>query len=189
MSVQRDLTAVTDDTQPIVAQPVVQPVAAVWTEPTGEPHVVRTVAAETVQVRSSMTVSPASVVACVASIILLLFGALNLARAGLDGPLRDPVVEVAGYAGTAVLGLIALGLGLAMLAAAFSRDRGTIIFVSVVLGVSAATLALEPSVGGDLIAAESDFGVAVLIIAVFVGFVAAVAPSVRRTSNRLERVA
>ena len=98
-----------------------------------------------------MTISPAAVVACVASIVLLLFGAINVARAGLDGPLRDPVVEVAGYKGTAVLGLIMLGVGIVLLGAAFSRDRGAILFVSIVIGVAGATLAIEPTVGGDLI--------------------------------------
>ncbi|MCU1359470.1 MAG: hypothetical protein JWN99_759, partial [Ilumatobacteraceae bacterium] len=66
--------------------------------------------------------------------------------------------------------------------------RGAILFVSIVIGVAGATLAIEPTVGGELVAAEGNFGVAVLIIAAFVAFVAAVAPSVRRTSNRFERV-
>ena len=89
---------------------------------------------QTTQIRSSMTMSPAAVVAGIASIVLLLFGAINVARAGIDGAWRDPIVEVASYQGTAVLGLIALGAGIALLSAAFSRDRGAIMFVSIVLG-------------------------------------------------------
>jgi hypothetical protein len=150
--------------------------------------VVPPVAHETVQVRSSLTVSPAAIVACVAAIGLLLFGAINVARAGLDGPWRDPIVQVSGYEGTAVLGLIVLGAGIALLGAAFSRDRGAILFVSIVIGIAGTTLAIEPTVGGDVVAAEGNFGVAVLIVAVVVATVATVAPSVRRTTDRIEHV-
>jgi hypothetical protein len=143
---------------------------------------------ETVQVESSMTVSPAAIVGGMASIVLLLFGAVNVARAGFDGAWRDPIVQVAGYEGTTVLGLIVLGAGITLLGASLSRDRGAILFVSLVLAVAGATVAIEPTVGGDLIATESSFGVAVLIGAIFVAFVAAVAPTVRRTRNSLQRV-
>ena len=182
----RDVSIVSDDTQPVVVQPV-HPVAGDNVVGQSDMIVTQVPAHETVQVRSSMTISPAAVVSCIASIVLLLFGAINLARAGIDGPWRDPVVEVASYQGTAVLGLIALGAGIALLGASFSRDRGAIMFVAIVLGVAGATVAIEPDVGGDLIATESSFGVAILIVAAFVAFVAAVAPSVRRTSSRLER--
>jgi hypothetical protein len=186
----RDVTIVSDDTQPVVVEtvhPLTQEPA--FGAPVGEPVVVTEIPArETVQVRSSMTISPAAVVAGIAAVALMLFGAINLARAGIDGTWREPVVQVAGFEGTALLGLISLVAGIALLAAAFSRDRGAILFVSIVIGVAGATLAIEPTVGGDLIASESSFGVAVLIVSAFVAFVAAVAPSVRRTSNRLERL-
>jgi hypothetical protein len=177
----RDVNIVTDDTQPVVAHQV-RPM-------TSEPDMIVTEvpAHQTTQVRTSMTISPAAVVAGIASIVLLLFGAINLARAGVDGSWRDPIVEVASYEGTAILGLIALGAGIALLGAALSRDRAAILFVSIVLGIAGATVAIEPTVGGDLIATEASLGIAVLIISVFVAFVAAVAPSVRRTSNHLER--
>lgn len=191
MSIQRDVSIVHDETQPVMAPPVLPdptPSAAqrpaVVTAPRAVPV---SPVHETVQVRSAMTISPAAIVGGIGSIVLLLFGAINLARGGVDGPMRDPVVQVAGYQGTAVLGLIVLGAGLALLAASFSRDRGAILFVSIVLGVAAATVAIEPTVGGDLVSVERDFGIAVLIVTVFVAFVAVVAPSVRRTSNRLER--
>jgi hypothetical protein len=209
MSIQRDVSVVHDETRPDMAPPtlpdptpharaeavmdteVVTAVPVTAVPVTAVPVTAVPVTAvpvhEVVQTQSSMTISPAAIVAGAASIVLLLFGAINLARAGVDGPMRDPVVEVAGYQGTAVLGLIVLGAGLALLAASFSRDRGAILFVSIVLGVAAATVAIEPTVGGDLVAVERDFGIAVLIVAVFVAFVAVVAPSVRRTSNRLER--
>lgn len=191
MSIQRDISVVSDETQPVMASPVLpDPIPSASQRHTviATPGVVGAPMHETVQVRSSMTISPAAIVGGVGAIVLLLFGAINIARAGLDASMRDPVVQVAGYQGTAVLGLIVLGAGLTLLAASFSRDRGAILFVTIVLGVAAATVAIEPTVGGELVAVERDFGVAVLIISIFVAFVAVVAPSVRRTSNRLERV-
>jgi hypothetical protein len=175
----RDVTVVSDADQPVYVAPTAggRPDVVVGTAP----------AHEVVQVRSSMTVSPAGIVATIAAIVLCLFGAINVARAGFDGAWREPVVSVAGYEGTAVLGLIVLAVGVILLIAGLSRDRGAILFVSIVTGIAGATLAFEPTVGGDLIAAERDFGIAVLILAVFVCFVAAVAPSVRRTSDRVER--
>jgi hypothetical protein len=179
----RDVSIVSDDTQPVLIQePPVVGTAAAQPE-----YAVIEAPRETVQVRTTMTFSPAALVACLEAIALLLFGAINLARAGVDGPWRDPIVEVAGYQGTAVLGVIVLVAGLALLGAAFSRDRGAILFMAIVLGVAGATLAIEPTVGGELISAEEGFGVAVLIMAAFLAFVAAIAPSVRRTSNRFER--
>ncbi|MGD9996823.1 MAG: hypothetical protein AB7L17_22945 [Ilumatobacteraceae bacterium] len=187
----RDVSVATDDTREVIARPtrpaaypppVVDPATQVVTPVVTEvpPH-------EVVAVRHSMSFSPASVVACIAAMALMLFGAVNIARAGFDGPMRDPVVEVAGFQGTAVLGLIALGAGILLLGAAFSRDRGAILFVSIVIGVAAATVAIEPNVGGGTISTESSFGVAVTIMAAVVALVAALAPTMRRTSDHIER--
>ena len=142
---------------------------------------------ETAVTHRSVTISPASVVAGVAAIAMLLFGAVNVARAGLDAPLSDPVVEVAGYSGTVVVGLIMLAFGIILLGAALSRDRAAILFVSIVTGIAGATLAIEPTVGGDTLMAERDLGIALVIASVFVAFVALVAPTVRHTTDQYER--
>ncbi|MBI5088655.1 MAG: hypothetical protein HZB15_07295 [Actinobacteria bacterium] len=187
----RDVSIASDDTREVVARPVrpaayAAPAGQVVTAPTAvvtevPPH-------EVVAVRTSMSVSPAAVVAGIAAVALMLFGAINLARAGLDSPLRDPVVEVAGFEGTAVLGMIALGAGILLLGSAFSRDRGAIMFVSIIIGVAATTVAIEPNVGGGTISTEAAFGVAVAIMAAVVAVVSALAPTMRRTSDRIERI-
>lgn len=165
----------------------VDPVPAVETVPVVETVLVAPATHEARVTRRSVTISPASVVGGVAAIAMLLFGAINIARAGLDAPLRDPVVEVAGYAGTAVVGIIMLAFGLVLLGASLSRDRAAILFVSIVTGIAGATLAIEPTVGGDLLMAERDLGIALAIASAFVAFVALVAPSVRRTTDQYER--
>jgi hypothetical protein len=179
----RDVSIATDDTHEVIARPL-RPAAF---PPPAEGVVAEVPPHEVVAVRHSSTFSPASIVACIGSIALMLFGAVNLARAGFDGPMREPVVEVAGFQGTAVLGLIALGAGIVLLGAAFSRDRGAILFVSIVIGVAAATVAIEPNVGGGTISTEAGFGVAVAIMAAVIALVAAMAPTMRHTSDRIER--
>ena len=83
----RDVSIVSDDTQPVLIQePPVVGTAAAQPE-----YAVIEAPRETVQVRTTMTFSPAALVACLEAIALLLFGAINLARAGVDGPWRDPV--------------------------------------------------------------------------------------------------
>eukprot|EP01036_Dinobryon_divergens_P042113 gene42113-55910_t len=111
-------------------------------------------------------VSPAAVMAGATSVVLLLWGAVTLARAGTDAPWREPVVEVAGATGTAILGMIVLGAGGALLLAAFTRSRGAIGFVAVVLGVAAATVAIEPTVGADALGADRNGAIGALILLV-----------------------
>jgi hypothetical protein len=195
----RDVTVVSDDTREVLVDPATRtryapPVGAPVADPAvGAPlvaaaPVVEVPPHETVAVRSSMIVSPAAVAACLASIALMLFGAVNLARAGFDAPLREPVVSVAGFQGTAVLGLIALGAGIVLLGTAFSRDRGAILFVSIIIAVAGATVAIEPSVGGGVIATEASFGVAVMVGAALVALIAALSPTVRRTTDRYAHI-
>lgn len=155
--------------------------------PLTAPPVAAAPVVETAVTHRSVTISPASVVAGVAAIAMLLFGAVNVARAGLDAPLSDPVVEVAGYSGTVVVGLIMLAFGIILLGAALGRDRAAILFVSIVTGIAGATLAIEPTVGGDTLMAERDLGIALVIASVFVAFVALVAPTVRHTTDQYER--
>ena len=133
-------------------------------------------------------VSPASVMAGATSVVLLLWGAVTLARAGTDTPWREPIVEVAGATGTAILGMIVLGAGGALLLAAFTRSRGAIGFVSVVLGVAAATVAIEPTVGADALGADRNGAIAALILLAITLLVALLAPDVDRVDERREYV-
>lgn len=131
-------------------------------------------------------VSPAAVMAGATSVVLLLWGAVTLARAGTDTPWREPIVEVAGATGTAILGMIVLGAGGFLLLAAFTRNRGAIGFVSVVLGVAAATVAIEPTVGADALGADRNGAIGALILLGITLLVALLAPDVDRVDERRE---
>ena len=116
----------------------------------GEPVVERPIvaASTTRQTISTHTFSIPSVVAGVAGIALIVIGAVAIARTDLDAPLSEPVVEVAGFAHNATLGIVELVAGLCLLAAAVTRSRGAIMFVSIVVGVAAVISLIEPTVGG-----------------------------------------
>ena len=160
--------------QPMVQQPMVQ-------QPAAEPF-----HQEAVTVSSHRRVSPAAIVATIAAVMLVLWGAVALARAGVASTLREPVVEVFGFSGTAILAIIVLASGFVLLLAGLSRDRGAILFVSIVIGIAAATMAIEPDLGGDALMGERGFGIAVLIGAAVTALVAALTPDVDRTAQRRE---
>jgi hypothetical protein len=132
--------------------------------------------------------NPASVVAVMVAIALGVVGAVAIARAGLDEPLDEPIVEVAGVTHTAVLGLIEIGMALVLLWAGLSRDRGAMLFISILFGTTALVAAIEPSVGGDTLAIERGWAVSLVVAFAIVALAAAVAPSVWRSTERVDRI-
>ena len=175
-----------DPGQPITQtqQPVVvaaQPAAStpvVHVQPAA-PEVVRSR-----RVVSWRTFAPAAWLGAVLAVVLIVIGAVAVLRAGLDGPLDDPVVSVAGFDHTALLGLIEAGAGIVLLFAALSRDRGAILGVSLLIGIAALVAAIEPP--ADTLAIERSFAVIIAIAAGVVALVAAIAPSVWRTTERVD---
>jgi hypothetical protein len=139
------------------------------------------VRSETVLTSRTSRFTPGAVVAGVVAIGLLVLGGITVARAGLDSSLDQPVVEVAGYTATALLGLIELAFGLLLLTAALSRANGAILFLGIAGGVMALVAVFQPSVGEGSLAVERGFAV---IAAIVMGVVVAAAllPSVRRRS-------
>jgi hypothetical protein len=152
-----------------------------------EHPVVGTVAAER-RVVSRRRFDPAAVLAVIAAIALGVVGAVAIARAGLSSPLDEPVVHVAGTTHTAILGIIELGAGLVLLWAGLSRDRGAILFTSILFGAAALVAAIEPSVGGDALAIERSWAVVLVIGFGLIALVAAVAPTVWRATDRVDRL-
>ena len=170
---------------PVRPAPMTVPVVTVDTHVHPHPH--DTVVHDHTVVDSRRRISPSSVVATIASVVLMLWGAVVIARAGLTGDLETPVVEVTSYTATAVLGLIALGGGFVLLLAGLARSRAGVIFVSVILAVAAATLVIEPGTAERTLAGERDFGIAGLIVLGLVALVAVLAPDVDRVARR-ERI-
>jgi hypothetical protein len=141
-------------------------------------------AASAQQVVTSRRISPAAVLGTVLAIALGVIGAVALIRADLEGPLDEPIVVVAGFDHTALLGLIEVGAAVALLAASLSRDRGAILFVSILIGTAALIAAIEPTVGSMGI--ERSYAVLVTIAMAALALVAAIEPSIWRTTRRVE---
>ena len=156
--------------QPVVQQPVVQQPVPVATR----------------QTTMARTFSIPAAVAGIAAIALIVLGAVALARTDLDSPLSEPVVSVAGVDHNAVLGIVELLAGVALLLAAVSRSRGAIMFISVVIGVAALVALIEPTVAGDTMPIERGFAAVVAIAAAVVLLTAVLTPSVRRVTQVVE---
>jgi hypothetical protein len=139
------------------------------------------IAAETVVTSRTTAIAPASIVAAVVAVVLLLLGGITLARAGLDGSLDVPIVSVAGFTATAILGLIEIGFGLILLLAALAQERNAIMFVAIIGGVSALVVVFQPTLGEVSLGIERGFAVlAAIVMAAIV--VSALLPSFTRRS-------
>ena len=139
------------------------------------------IGAETIVTSRTTAFAPASLVAGVVAVLLLLLGGITLARAGIDASLDVPIVSVAGFTATAILGLVEIGFGIIFLLAALTRARTSILFVAIIGGVMALVVVFQPTVGEVSLGIERGFAaLATIVMAVIV--VSALLPSVRRQS-------
>jgi len=141
------------------------------------------VQAQTVHTVRTTRFTPSAVVAGIAAIALLVIGGITVARAGFDSSLDEPVVVVAGFTATALLGLIELGFGIVFLIAALARRLQAILFVGIIGGVAALIAVFQPTVGEGSLAIEREFAVWAAI-AMFAIVVSALLPTIRRSSTR-----
>jgi hypothetical protein len=184
MNIESDRAVEIDNTAPTtVATQMVSP-------PGSEPPTVvaTTVPMATVRATSVHTVhnsrfTASVVVAAVVAVGLLLLGGITVARAGLSGGLDKPVVTVAGFTATALLGLIELGFGLALLIAAAARNRQAILLIGVIGGVAALVAVFQSNLGHGSLAIERGFAVwAAVAMGAIVG--SAFIPTMQRNSSR-----
>ena len=139
--------------------------------------------AETVRTVRTTRFTPSAVVAAVVAIAMLVLGGITVGRAGFDGSLGEPVVTVAGYTATALLGLIVFGFGAVLLIAALARLRHVILVLGIIGVVAGLIAVFEPTVGGDSLSIERRFGLWVTI-AMAVIVVSALLPTWSRVNTR-----
>jgi uncharacterized membrane protein len=139
------------------------------------------VGTETVLTSRTSGFTPSALIAGIVAIGLLVLGGITAARAGIDSSLDDPVVTVAGYTATALLGLIEIAFGLVLLIAAVAQARRVILVLGITGGVMALVAVFQPSVGEGSLAIEQGFAV---IAAIVMGalVVTALLPTMRRKS-------
>ncbi|MCJ7780714.1 MAG: hypothetical protein MUQ27_07800, partial [Acidimicrobiia bacterium] len=94
----------------------------------------------------------------------------------------QPVVTVAGFTATALLGLIVFGFGAVLLIAALARQRHVILTLGILGGVAGLIAVFEPNVGGDSLSIERRLGIgAAIAMAAIV--VSALLPTVSRVDT------
>lgn len=160
----------------VVANPVLE-----------EPVFAAPVQARQVRTASASEYAPDAVVAAVVGLVLLLVGLIAVVRAGISGPMSDPVVSVLGFTHTATLGFIEVAIGLALLASGASRSRSGAVFFGLVLGVAGFVGAVQTSSFRKSLALESSMAWLCVVAAVVVTAAALVMPRFIRRSMVIER--
>ena len=179
MHVNSDKSMIVDQREELTPVAVVTEPLTTMPPPVVQAPIIEAAAVQTVR---TTTVDPAAIIACIIGIALLVLGGITAARASLDGALDEPVVTVAGYTATALLGLIELGFGLFLVIAALSRSQGTILFFGIA-GLAASLVAVfQPTVGGGSLAIERGLAVW-FTLAMATVIVSALLPTIRRRSS------
>lgn len=131
------------------------------------------------------TFAPGQIVSLVAGIAVVVVGVIALVRAGVDGSLSSPTVDVLGYSHTAWLGLAEIGLGLLLLLAgtgAWGRPLSVLLgAASVVAGV---LVLAEPDQMPDELGLEKGYGWPLIALGAIVALAAMALPVWRRRHVR-----
>jgi len=159
---------------------VVTPVTPVVTAPAATAGSIRTA--------YNARFAPDSIIAGVAGLVILVVGLIAIVRGGFDGPMSDPVVQVLGFTHTTTLGLIEVGIGLALLLAGATRSRTGEIFFGAVLGIGAFVGAVQSESFAHSLALESGMAWLLVIIAAVVVLSAMLMPRYVRQSTVIEHL-
>ncbi len=127
--------------------------------------------------------APDAIIAAVAGLVLLVIGLIAITRAGFEGSMRVPVVEVLGFTHTTILGLIEVALGAGLLIAGATASRGAAVFFAGVLGVGAFVGAVQTSTFKSSLALEASFAWLAVITAVVVALSALLIPRFSKQST------
>ena len=92
--------------------------------------------AQSVSKSSRSRFEPDALVAAAIGLVIAVVGLIAVIRGGFSGPLATPVVSVLGFTHTTTLGMIEIGLGLALLLSGASRSRSAEMLFGIVLGVA-----------------------------------------------------
>ena len=121
--------------------------------------------------------APGQLVSLVAGVGVVIVGIVALIRAGVEGSLARPVVEVAGYTHTAWLGIAEIGLGLLLvLAGTGAWGRGLSVLLGAASVVAGALVLAVPEEMPEELGLEKDFGWPLLILGAVVALCALALP-------------
>ncbi len=172
-----------------VVQPVaVRPVSAVLSSPQPVGEVVyaqRAVVHRRATTSYVQRLAADSIIVGIVGVVLMVIGLIAVTRAGVEGPMAQPVVKVFAFTHTATLGAIEVALGVLLLICAAMTSRGGAIFFGVILGVGAIVGAVQTVSFRRSLALQAGFAWLCVVAAVVVVLVSLVMP---RTATRTSRV-
>ena len=102
---------------------------------------------EPLAVRSARLFTPARLLGFAAGAVLIVFGLVALARGDLSGSINDPVVNVAGWPHTPLLGPLEIGAGVVLILSTVSM--GTEMLVGALITIAGVVALIEPTVLSD----------------------------------------
>jgi hypothetical protein len=145
----------------------------------------RLTAADTVRERR-WEVAPGQIVSLIAGIGFVAVGLVAVLRAGFDGTLDAPVVQVLGFSHTAWLGLAEIGLGLLlMLAGTDFAGRSLSILLGTLMVIGGVLVNAVPEDLPEELGLEKAFGTPLIVVGAVVAIAALVLPAWR--TQRVER--
>jgi len=172
------------ETQPMVAAP------AVVTEPAVVEHVVVEPSAPIVHQRVARSYGQRfafdSVIVGIVGLALTIIGLIAVTRAGVDGPMSEPVVKVLGFTHTATLGAIEIAFGVCLLVCAALTARGGAAFFGVLLGIGAVVGAVQTDSFRRSLALESGFAWLAAVAAAVIVLVSLLLPRMSTHTTRVD---
>ena len=146
------------------------------------------VSAGQIRTASASRFAPDAIIAGIAGLVILVTGLIAVVRGGFDGPMSDPVVQVLGFTHTTTLGLIEIGIGLALLLSAATRSRSGEVFFGAVLGIAGFVGAVQAESFKRTLALESSMAWLAVLAGVIVVLSAMMLPRYARQSTVIANV-
>ena len=132
--------------------------------------------------------APDAIIAGLAGLVILVTGLIAVVRGGFDGPMSTPIVQVLGFTHTTTLGLIEIGIGLALLLSAATRSRSGEVFFGAVLGIAGFVGAVQTESFKKTLALESSMAWLAVAIGAVVVLAALMLPRYARQSTVVNTV-
>lgn len=123
------------------------------------------------------TFAPGQMVSLIIGVGVIAVGVVALVRAGLEGSLAEPVVEVLGYTHTAWLGIAEIGVGLFLVMAGLdARGRAVSVFIGALAVIAGVLVLAEPGQMPSELGLEEAYGWPLIILGGIAAFAALVFP-------------
>jgi hypothetical protein len=123
------------------------------------------------------TFAPGQLVSLIIGIGVIAVGLVALVRAGIDGSLSEPVVEVLGYTHTAWLGIAEVGVGLFLVLAGLdARGRAASVLIGALAVIAGVLVLAEPGQMPEELGLEKAYGWPLIILGGIAAFAAMVFP-------------